>query len=574
MATRMQQRRGTAAQWISTNSGNGPILSPGEIGFESDTNKFKIGDGVNHWVDLTYFTDAESITTALNSIIDGAPAALNTLNELAAALGDDANFLASLATETYVDTAIGNIDALPSQSTNGGKFLTTDGSIASWATVDLTSKQDVVSGVSSTEIGYLDGVTSAIQTQLNAKLESSDLTGYATETYVGNQGFITSSSLTGLATETYVDTAVSGAEVDQSTLAGAGIDWTGTQFAVDTATVFANPTISSGLTLDGTGDFTISADANIILDATTEVYIGSAATGNEVATKSYADAKLSKSGGTMTGDLTLAGSPSADLHAVTKAYVDNIASGINFHQAVRVATTANITLSGTQTIDEVSLSVGDRVLVKDQTDQKQNGIYVVASSTWSRAADADNTPEGEFAGGDFCLVLEGTVNSGYGYVCSNTSAITIGSTNITYTAFNAAKAVVAGSGLAEYTPGEIVIAIGGVQSLMIADETIIDWNISQYAEIAQSKISGLTSDLAAKAPLSSPTFTGTVDFTGATVTGISSYSAPTLGSTSISSGATVTSIAGLTKLTSTTYAQLDANGYEQDIVLMNLMGAL
>jgi hypothetical protein len=270
MATRMQQRRGTANQWISTNQGDGPILSPGEIGFESDTNKFKIGDGVNHWVDLTYFTDADSITSALNSIVDGAPAALNTLNELAQALGDDANFLSSLATQTYVTTAIGNIDALPSQTGNAGEFLTTDGTTASWATVDLTSKQDVVSGVSSTEIGYLDGVTSAIQTQLNDKLDSSDLVG--------------------LATETYVDTAVGNVTVDLSTAAGTGLDWTGTQFEVDTATVFANPTISSGLTLDGTGDFTVSADANIVLDATTEVYIGSAASGNEVATKSYADA--------------------------------------------------------------------------------------------------------------------------------------------------------------------------------------------------------------------------------------------------------------------------------------------
>jgi hypothetical protein len=52
MATRMQQRRGTAAQWISTNSGNGPILASGEIGYETDTNKFKLGDGTNHWIDL------------------------------------------------------------------------------------------------------------------------------------------------------------------------------------------------------------------------------------------------------------------------------------------------------------------------------------------------------------------------------------------------------------------------------------------------------------------------------------------------------------------------------------------
>jgi hypothetical protein len=60
MATRMQQRRGTAAQWISTNTGNGPILNAGEIGYETDTNKFKIGDGTNHWVNLDYFIDASS----------------------------------------------------------------------------------------------------------------------------------------------------------------------------------------------------------------------------------------------------------------------------------------------------------------------------------------------------------------------------------------------------------------------------------------------------------------------------------------------------------------------------------
>ena len=56
MATRMQQRRGTAAQWTSAD----PILAAGEIGFETDTSQFKIGDGVNHWVDLSYFVDLET----------------------------------------------------------------------------------------------------------------------------------------------------------------------------------------------------------------------------------------------------------------------------------------------------------------------------------------------------------------------------------------------------------------------------------------------------------------------------------------------------------------------------------
>ena len=61
MATRMQQRRGTSTQWTSSNDGDGPVLNAGEIGWESNTNKFKIGDGVNHWIDLPYFVDATDL---------------------------------------------------------------------------------------------------------------------------------------------------------------------------------------------------------------------------------------------------------------------------------------------------------------------------------------------------------------------------------------------------------------------------------------------------------------------------------------------------------------------------------
>jgi len=90
MATRMQQRRGTASTWTSAN----PILAAGEIGFEIDTNKFKIGDGSNRWSNLTYFSDNAAIT----NLIDGAPALLDTLNELAAAVGDDPAFFTTVAT--------------------------------------------------------------------------------------------------------------------------------------------------------------------------------------------------------------------------------------------------------------------------------------------------------------------------------------------------------------------------------------------------------------------------------------------------------------------------------------------
>ena len=83
----MQQRRGTAAQWTSAN----PILAAGEIGFETDTGKFKLGNGSSTWSSLNYFVDGATL-------IDGAPDLLNTLNELAAALGDDPSFFTTVAT--------------------------------------------------------------------------------------------------------------------------------------------------------------------------------------------------------------------------------------------------------------------------------------------------------------------------------------------------------------------------------------------------------------------------------------------------------------------------------------------
>lgn len=66
MATRMQQRRGTATQWTTAN----PILSAGEIGFESDTNKFKIGDGTNTWANLDYFIDETELGTTLGDYVE------------------------------------------------------------------------------------------------------------------------------------------------------------------------------------------------------------------------------------------------------------------------------------------------------------------------------------------------------------------------------------------------------------------------------------------------------------------------------------------------------------------------
>jgi len=175
---------------------------------------------------------------------------------------------------------------------------------------------------------------------------------------------------------------------------------------------------------------------------------------------------------TFTGTVTLPGAPSSDLHAATKAYVDAVSAGLKFNQPVRATSASNVTLSGIQTIDDVVLVAGDRFLARSQTTATQNGIYVVSSGAWTRATDADNNPTGEIAGGDFVFVLEGTFYAGYGYVCSNTSAVTIGTTNITYVPFNASKAVATGYGLSELTPGVLSINL----------EDTIDINTAQILQ--------------------------------------------------------------------------------------------
>ena len=85
--------------------------------------------------------------------------------------------------------------------------------------------------------------------------------------------------------------------------------------------------------------------------------------------------------------------PTDPQDAATKNYVDLARQGIRLKEAVLAATTANITLSGTQTIDGIALQAGDRVLVKDQSTASQNGIYVVAAGAWSRSTDANTAAE-------------------------------------------------------------------------------------------------------------------------------------------------------------------------------------
>lgn len=153
-----------------------------------------------------------------------------------------------------------------------------------------------------------------------------------------------------------------------------------------------------------------------------------------------------------TGQIKSTTTGDTDNTIVSKDYVDDqiaqFVQGLDVKNSIRVGTTADITLSGNQTIDGVSVTDGDRVLVKNQTDETENGIYDVAAGAWSRSADADNTPSNEVSGGMFTFIEEGTVNADSGWILNNiTGNADLGVDDLIFTQFSGAGSFTGGNGI-------------------------------------------------------------------------------------------------------------------------------
>ena len=165
--------------------------------------------------------------------------------------------------------------------------------------------------------------------------------------------------------------------------------------------------------------------------------------------------------------ITSLANPTSAQDAATKAYVDGVSQGLDVKESVRAASTGNLTLSGAQMIDGVSVVADDRVLVKDQTDATENGIYIAAAGAWARAADFDGSASGgadaEDVKGAFFFVEEGSTNADNGFVCTNTGSVSFGASDISFVQFSGAGSVIAGDGLSKS---------GNTLSVNVDDSTI------------------------------------------------------------------------------------------------------
>jgi len=137
--------------------------------------------------------------------------------------------------------------------------------------------------------------------------------------------------------------------------------------------------------------------------------------------------------------------PTADAHLCTKAYTDGVAQGLDVKDSCKVATTSSISLSGTQTIDGVSVSADERVLVRANSTASENGIYLCKAGSWARA---DDMASGSSAAGAFTFIEQGSTYADVGFVCStNKGSDTVASDSLAFTQFSGQSTVTAGDGL-------------------------------------------------------------------------------------------------------------------------------
>ena len=431
------------------------------VGFGTET----AGNAANHFViGGKYFTD----------IIDGATNA-NTANKLVKRDGSG-NFSAGTITATLT----GNADTATSAAAwTTGRTITIDGDVDGSATgvdgsgdVTITTTMDST-GVSAGSYGSstaIPNITVDAKGRITAASTSSITTSFTLTDGSNSETIAGGNTLTVTAGEG-IDATVGATDTlsiaaEDATSSNKGIASFGGDFSVSSGAVsLANNSITigsdavalgatrtdiNGLTSLDVDNLTLDANAITSTDSNGNIELSPNGTGTVVVPASYE-----------------ARSGFSSQSLVNKAYVDSVTSGLSVKTPVKVATTGNLTatynngagtLTGTTnfalSVDGVTVSVNDRILVKDQSTAAQNGFYkVTATGSGSAAFVLTRTPDAdaasELVAGAFAFVEEGTANADNGYVLSTDGAVTLGTTAINFEQFSGAGQISAGDGLSK-----------------------------------------------------------------------------------------------------------------------------
>jgi hypothetical protein len=479
----------------------------------------------------------------INLVIGAAPSALNTLSELADALGDDANFAgtitsslstkAPLASPTFTgtvtlpgSTVIGSVDSTEIGYLNGVTSsvqgqIDTKSPLASptfTGTVTLPGST-VIGSVDSTEIAYLNGVTSGVQAQIDTKLASataaSTYAPLASPTFTGTvtlpSGTVTSEMI---ADGTILDSDVNAsAAIAQSKISGLTSD-------LALKAPLASPTFTgtvSGITktMVGLGNVDNTADTAKPVSTAQSAAIATAKA------EAIADA-------TAQVNAVIAAAPAAlnTLDELAAALGDdaNFATTITTSLAAK-APLASPTFTGTVSgITKTMVGLGN---VDNTADTAKPVSTATQTALDLKAPLASPTFTGTVSGITKTMVglgnVDNTADTAKPVSTATQTALDLkaplASPTFTGTVTLPSGTVTSGM-IADGTIATADIADSAITSAKIADGTIVNADVNASAAIAQSKISGLTSDLALKAPLASPTFTGTVSGITKTMVGL------------------------------------------------------